>query len=114
MGSNITLCIFVSNYLGKPVMYEVIYRVGTNRTLPTNTTPSPEPEIAKWLGILDHEQNKTFLVKVPIMYPREGRVSRIALIFELWIYDVKNDKWVYTGRWVHLYLKPVEVMHAAS
>ena len=107
LGENITLCIFVTNYMGRPIYYRVVYRIGTNETLPTNTTPSPEPEIMEWRGVLGHGDNATFKVVVPVQYPEGKRVDRVALIFELWIYDLDNNRWVYTGRWNHLYVKPV-------
>lgn len=108
VGGNVTLCIFVFNYMGEPEYYKVVYKIGTNETLPTNTTPSPEPVIMEWRLALPHNANTTFLVDVPFTPPDgyAGR-DRVALIFELWRYDAGRNEWIYTGKWVHLYVKPV-------
>lgn len=107
VGENVTLCIFVDNHMNEPIYYRVVYRIGTNNTIPTNTTPSPEPEIKEWRGVLNQGENTTFKVVVPIKYSGKTNTSRVALIFELWIYNVDNNEWVYTGRWNHLYVKLV-------
>ncbi len=103
-GENITLCIFVHNYMGYPIYYKVVYKIGTNETLPTQNTSSPEPPVMEWKGFLDHNENTTF--KVAITVDRPGK--KIALIFELWLYDPDKDTWVYSGRWVHLYVDVLE------
>lgn len=105
LNDTLTLYVFVYNYMGRPVYYRVVYKVGTNETLPTNSTPSAEPTIMEWRGVLGHDQNTTFPVKVPVRYPEGREPERVALIFELWTYDVESGKWVYSGRWVHLYVE---------
>jgi len=108
LNTSIRLCIFIDNHLGEPIYWMVIYRIGTQSTLPTNTSPSSAPAIAVWHGILDNGKNITFRVSVPIKLPPSlVNASRIALIFELWIYEPGRG-WVYSGRWTHLY---VEVIH---
>lgn len=102
-GQNITLGIFVHNYMGYPVYYKVVFKIGSNTTLPTNSTESPMPPIKSWSGFLDHDQNATFLINIQVDEP-----GRKALIFELWTYDPETDAWVYTGRWNHLYVDVVE------
>lgn len=115
VGGNVTLCIFISNYMGEPEYYKVVYKVGTNETLPTNTTPSPEPAVMEWRVALPHGGNTTFLVEAPFNPPPGYRgLDRVALIFELWRYDAREGGWVYTGKWVHLYVRPVEPMVPAG
>ncbi|WP_048191687.1 DUF1616 domain-containing protein [Pyrolobus fumarii] len=110
IGSNVTLCIFVDNHMGRPIYYKVVYRIAAPETLPTNTTPSPEPKLLEWRGVLGNKQNTTFIVHVPVAHPKaSANTSRVALVFELWIYDTERNQWIYTGRWVHLYIKPVAV-----
>ena len=106
-GSNVTLCIFVENYMGKPIYYKVVYKIGTSETLPTNTTPSPVKPVMEWRGILAQGENTTFIVKIPVYVPKPN-VTRITLIFELWIYDTKSMRWVYSGRWVDLHVELVK------
>jgi len=101
--STVTLCLYVYNHEGKPLYWKVVYRLGSNKTLPTNTTPSPEPAIQEWRGVLGHRQNSTF--KVVVRIPEIPlNTTRVTLIFELWAYDVNLHTWVYTGRWVHLHV----------
>ena len=105
----ITLCIFIDNYLGKPVYWMVTYKIGDSESIPTNTSPSPRKPLKEWFGVLDNGENTTFLVKVPIYISKdlEGE-KRIALIFELWIYNTTSGRWVYSGRWTHLYVEVVK------
>ena len=108
VGQNVTLCIFLDNHEGYPLLMKVKYKIGVSEELPTNTTPSPRPTIKEFEAVLDDGENVTMLVKVPITV-NEGFVGkRVALIFELWIYDVDKHEWVYSGRWNHLYVKVLE------
>lgn len=104
--STVNLCLFIYNHEGKPIYWKVVYKIGSNRTLPTNTTPSPEPVLREWRGLLNHGSNTTFKIEVGI--PRlQVNVTRVTLIFELWSYDVEAKTWRYTGRWVHLHVNVV-------
>lgn len=107
-GENITLCIFLYNHMGYPLLMQVRYKIGSNTTLPTNSTPSPVPTILIFDKLLDHGGNTTFLVEVPISVNESFVGKRIALIFELWFYDIDRDEWIYSGRWNHLYVEVLE------
>jgi len=102
-GQNITLGIFVDNHMGYPIYYRVVFKVGDNTTLPTNSTESPMPPLKYWEGFLDHDANTTFLIHISV-----SEVGRKALIFELWTYDPEAGEWRYSGRWNHLYVDVVE------
>jgi len=108
-GQNLTLCIFVYNHMNKPIIYKVIYKLVYNSSeLPTNTTPSPNPEIASWVGALNNDANATFLVSVSV--PRNESIvgGNISLVFELWLLDPVNKSWIYTGEWVNRWVRVVE------
>ncbi len=107
-GENLTLCIYLYNHMGYPLLMQVRYKIGTNTTLPTNTTPSPMPTLLVYNKLLDNGENITFHVEVPIAVNESYVGKRIALIFELWIYDIDRGEWVYDGRWVHLYVEVLE------
>jgi len=109
IGENLTLCLLLYNYMGYPVIMQVKYKIGTNETLPTNTTPSPQPVIMVFEKLLDHNENITLLIQVPIAVNKSYVGKEIALIFELWIYDVDHGNWVYSGIWDQLYVKVLEV-----
>jgi uncharacterized membrane protein len=104
IGSNLTLCLYVYNHMDRPIYYKIIYKVGSNNTLPTNTSPSSEPVIDSWKGLLNNNENLTMKVEIPVRIAGNVSSSRVALIFELWIYDIDSGNWIYTGRWVHLYV----------
>ena len=102
-GENITLGVFVFNYMGYPLYYKVVFKVGDNNTIPTNSTPSPNPVVEYWEGFIEHNENATFPINISL-----NEVGDKALIFELWIYDPESNDWVYSGRWNHLYVRVVE------
>lgn len=101
--THVDLCIYLVNYMGKPIYYRVVYKIGSRETLPTNTTPSSENDILSYPGLLDHGENKSFPVEIPV-YTVDQLPREVALIFELWLYDTSIHKWIYSGRWVHLYV----------
>jgi len=101
-GRPVDLCLYVYNHEGRPIYYKVVFRVGTNQTIPSNSTPSPEPPLAEWRGVLAHGENATF--KVSVAVPAGFGGSRAALIFELWTFNTSAGTWSYTGRWTHLYV----------
>lgn len=105
-GQSIDLCLYVYNHEGRPIYYKVVFKVGTNQTIPSNSTPSPEPPLAEWRGALANDENATFRVSVTLPSNFDG--SRAALIFELWVYNTTTKSWQYTGRWTHLYVDVVK------
>ncbi len=102
VNTSIKLCIYVYNHVGEAIYYSIKYKLGTDTTLPTNTTPSPAAVLAEWGGVLNHGVGETTLVGVPI--PEVG-LNNAVLIFELWLYDVGSNSWVYSGRWTHLHVE---------
>jgi len=100
--SSVNLCIYTANYLGRPGYFKVVYKLAVNETLPTNITPSPEQALCEWRFVLGNKEDESFPVTVTVFSLR-GEV-RVALVFELWLYDNSKRDWTYTGRWAHLYI----------
>ena len=106
VGGNVSLCLYVENHMYHVEYFKVVYKIGVNTTLPTNTTPSPEEPVMEWRLVLGHNDNVTFHVKVPFNPPKAYTSSdKVALIFELWRYEEPNG-WTYTGRFVYIYVHP--------
>lgn len=102
------LCLFLYNHKTYPILARVKYKIGTNDTLPSNTTASPLSEVAIYDFLLGVKENVTQIINVPILIDSENK-TRVALIFELWIFDIEKREWVYTGIWNHLYVDVVKV-----
>ncbi len=100
---SITLCIVINNLSDKPVYFMVKYKITDENHLPTSTTPSPNKTLGRIYGVVashrDYFVKRNFTVTVSSKYI--GR--RIALVFELWIYDPLHG-FTYTGIWDHLYI----------
>lgn len=96
--SFVELCIFVANYMNKPVFYRVDYKLSEDGSLPTNTTPLPVKPISSWYGVLNNKENTTIPVKVFVTTSE----PRVVLVFELWVYEPSIRNWKYTGIWNHL------------
>lgn len=105
VGGSLRFCILVSNHMGRPMYYKVVFKIGGNETLPTNTTPSPMPPLAEWRMVIDDGMNETRIVEAPINPPESITGDHIALIFELWYYDTSLHEWRYSGVWTHHYVK---------
>ncbi len=101
-GSNVDLCIYVFNNLGHTGYFKVVYKIASNETLPSNTTESPTSVLKEWRLVLAHNQSWETPVKIPVYC--STLPCRPALVFELWVHDAGSGGWVYTGRWVHLYV----------
>ena len=109
LGRNISLCLFIYNNMFKPIAYEVRYKIALNVSqLPTNTSPSNTETLCTWTGVLGHGENATFPITVSIPPNKELVGRNISLVFELWIFDPYKGVWVYSGRWVHLWVRVVE------
>lgn len=105
-GSSLDLCIYLENHRSTASYYLVVYKIADNRTLPSNDNPSPVKPLREWRIVLAPFQNTTLRVTIPIANTTTGPgAGKIALVFELWRYSSDNSSWVYTGRWVHLYVK---------
>ncbi|HEU97483.1 MAG TPA: DUF1616 domain-containing protein [Fervidicoccus fontis] len=102
-GSEVNLCLFVYNHYGEPTYFKVEYKIGDNSTLPTNSTASPLHELKEWRVILNNNENATFPISVPV-YAAVGTGEEKALIFELWIYNLSDQSWEYSGLWTDLYI----------
>lgn len=101
-GQPIRLCIFLANHLGEPALLKVVAKIGNSSMLPTNTAPLNTTPIYSFTVLLPDEANITKLVDVGI-----NVTGRAALVFELWKYSIENHTWVYTGKWVHLYIRVI-------
>ncbi|MEM4849034.1 MAG: hypothetical protein QXM55_05310 [Ignisphaera sp.] len=104
---NLTLGIFVYNHRPYPILVQIRYKIGNSTNLPTNTAPSPEPTIKVYEFLIDIRKNITQKIVVPIATNKSS--GRIALIFELWLYDIDKREWIYTGIWNHLYVDVIKV-----
>lgn len=104
VNTSLNLCVSIVNYMGKPVYYKVVYKIGDKTTLPSNTTPSPVMPTQEWFAVLNNKENRSMPISI-IVYADEPLPRTIALIFELWYYDAARSTWVYTGLWVHRYIK---------
>lgn len=111
-GQNLTLCVNIYNHRPYPALLQIRYKIGDNSTLPTlppDVVPSSRPVIKVFEFLLNVKENLTKLIEVPI--PVEDVVDKqeVALIFELWIYDIDRKEWVFTGIWNHRYVMVLKV-----
>jgi uncharacterized membrane protein len=107
-GQNITLCIFLHNHERIPVYLQIRYKIATPDELPTSSAPSPAKTLQVFEAVLNSGENWTRSVTVPVKVPPTLIGKRVALVFELWRYSLNNGTWIYTGRWVHLYVKVLQ------
>ncbi len=104
-GDNVSLCILLVNFNKTPALFRVVYRVATPSQLPSNSSPSGAPVLGTFLYALPPGANETFHVTVPVVVNESLLGERVALVFELWRYAPSSHSWVYTGKWVHIYVR---------
>lgn len=106
VGENVTLCVFMYNYMGRPLLLQARMKLGSRGRIPSNTTPLDTPIILNVTRILPDKGNYTGRVSFTL----NETGSNIAIVFELWRYDSSLKEWVYTGRWVHLYVNVTRLL----
>lgn len=106
VGEPVTLCIYLSNHLGKPALLQVRMKIGSKGYLPTNTTPLNTTYVVVLERVLDDGENVT--QRITFVLNRTG--TNLALVFELWRFDTSIGRWVYDGKWVHLYVNITRVV----
>jgi len=107
-GGEVELCVYVYNHVGYPILAQVRYKVTEPGDIPTNTTPSKASVVKNITALVSHKQEVLRKVKLPI--PLElPQSEKVALVIELWVYDLKTGDWVYSGRWNHLYVRVLRV-----
>lgn len=107
-GGEIELCVSIYNYVGYPILAQVRYKLADRGNLPTNTTPSKAVTIRNVTALVPHRQEVLRKVKLPIPVDAP-QLEKVALVLELWVYDLKTGSWVYSGRWNHLYVRVLRV-----
>lgn len=106
LNENLTLCIYVANYLGYPALLQVRYKIVYNLSdLPTNTSPSRAPVLRYINFILPNKEDYTTKISIPIAANPSYIGRNITLVFELWQFEPHNMSWIYSGRWVHLHVE---------
>jgi len=109
VNQSLTLCIYIYNHMGKPVAYQVFYKVAVNASQLSNATaPSPARPLGKWLGALNNDEEAKFLVSVKVPGGMELVGKNISIVFELWLFNTSTGSWMYSGRWTHLWVRVVK------
>lgn len=107
-GQNLTLNIFIYNHRPYPILVQIRYKIGNSSTIPTRDRPSVEPVIKVFEFLVDTKENIVQRIDIPIAITKPS--NTVALIFELWIYDIDKREWVYTGVWNHVYVDILMVL----
>lgn len=108
-GSEIDLCLYLFNYKGYPLLAQIRYKIGTSNEIPTNTTPANLKTLKNFTKLLNHNEEVLIRAKLPVIVDKSLIGGNATLIFELWVYDLRNGVWVYSGQWTHLHVKVVGV-----
>jgi len=108
LNQSLKLCIYVYNHMGKPIAYQVMYKVALNASqLPTTSAPSVAKPLGKWLGALDNDRDEQFFAFVRIPWDRGLLGRNISLVFELWVFNTTTGSWMYSGVWGHIWVEVV-------
>jgi len=107
-GEEVELCVYVYNHVGYPILAQVRYKIVETGDLPTNSTPSRAPTIKNITTLVPHRREVLRKVKL-IIPPDAPQGESVALVLELWLYDIRTGGWTYSGRWNHFYVRVLGV-----
>ena len=99
-GESFMLYLYVRNYEGKVMYYDVRVKLGNRSTHVNETEPMNVPVMARYEVVLLDGDNFTWPVTLSI---DEAGVN-YRLVFEMWVYDEGSDGFRYHGRWCQLWL----------
>ena len=97
VGEPFLIYIYVHNYMGKPMYYFVLIKLG-NRSTPVN--PCPLKPVKIYERVLNH--NETWIFPLTMRINKTGINYR--LIVELWVYNLTTKSITYHNRWCQLWI----------
>jgi uncharacterized membrane protein len=97
-GKPLKLNVFIDNHEGRASAFIVFVKLGSRGNIPNNTNPLNSEPIWNYTIVLNDRSNIT----IPVELNLSGEGNDVAIVFELW--EFNSSKWVYTGRWCHLYV----------
>ena len=100
VNESINLYLYIGNHEGKSMYYKVLVKLGDCNTQINETIPANASVIAQYERILLNGEKWVTPIALKLSKPGQN----LRLIFELWIYDVKNHTFKYHGRWNQLWL----------
>jgi uncharacterized membrane protein len=99
-GHNVTLYGYVGNHEGSSEYYTLVVKLGNETTLVSNSSSAVAPMIANYSQIIGNNASYTFPMNLTISQPGQDQ----RLIFELWMYNVSQQQFAYSGLWNQLWL----------
>lgn len=99
-GEPFKLYLYVRNYEGKVMYYNVRVKLGNSSTQINETEPMNVPVMTRYDVVLLDGDNFTWPVALSIDEPGVN----YRLVFEMWVYDEGSDGFRYHGRWCQLWL----------
>jgi uncharacterized membrane protein len=100
MGQPFLLYGFVGNHEGTVKFYEVLVKLGNMTTQISNVSSADALTIENYSHVLDNNQSWIFPMNLTIY----SRGDNQRLIFELWKYDQTVSRFVYSGKWVQIWV----------
>jgi len=99
-GQNLTLYLHVGNYEGHVMFYKILAKIGNSSSVVNQIVFLNIFPTATYSFILSN--NKTALRETTLNLNTTG--TNLKLVFELWIYSISQEKFVYYNQWTQLLL----------
>ncbi len=99
-GQNFTLYLHVGDYEGNVMYYEILAKVGNISSVVNQTVSLNTPPIATYSFILSNNEIGLRQITLSLNTP----FTNLKLIFELWVYSLPQQNFVYYGQWNQLLL----------
>lgn len=105
VGIPFELNIFIANYMGSAKLFMVKAKLGYG-SIPSESTPLGTPTLLEKFVVLCHSCNTTIPMTMTLSEPFRNQ----TIVFELYVFDVKEKKWCYTGSYTFLRVNVSEVI----
>lgn len=105
VGVPLKLNIFVANYMGSTKLFMVKAKLGYG-SIPSESTPLETPTLLEKFAVLCHSCNTTISVTLVLLEPFKNQ----TIVFELYMFNTKEKRWDYTGRYLFLRVNLSEVI----
>ncbi len=103
IGEDLTFNIYLENHEKNTKLYKIKIKLVENSSLGNTLPPFDVNTMSSYLIILEDDTNTTYPINIVIDQPFSGK-----LVAELYMFDVRNNSYLYHDMWVAIWMKTTD------